>query len=175
MDNKKLTRSALLSALDVIGGYIVLITKIPLFWNAYGTMISSALYGPLYGIATGTITYTILFFMGDTYSFYFLPSHWITAIMISFIYNRGWLQDYKRFLSMALVALPSSLYAGFVEAQLFGGVSVDPSSALILLIHNVFNIELVVAVFIFQFIREYADRVITAFIVTPVIKYLETE
>ena len=69
----KLCLLALCSVINLIGGHIALLFRLPVYLDSLGTVFAAALMGPLSGMIPGIISNLIGGVTTDIYALYYLP------------------------------------------------------------------------------------------------------
>lgn len=67
----KITIMAFAVVINIIGAFIAILLKLPIFIDTIGTFLSAFLFGPVGGLLTGIVTSLINGLTFDPYSLYF--------------------------------------------------------------------------------------------------------
>lgn len=158
-------------AINFIGGTIALILRLPVYLDTIGTIMVSALFGPLSGMITGLLSGIISGITTDVISLYFVPVQMITGIMAGFLFKKTYLNKWKSIVGALIVAVPGTIISSIIAASVFGGITSSGSSIIVQLLNRL-GLSMVVSVFIVQIITDYLDRFITINIVCSILKIL---
>ena len=91
---------ALAVVINLVGGQIALILRLPIYLDSIGTILIAAACGPVYGMIPNVLSGLVLGMTSDIYSLYYAP----VGILFGFLTGLAW-QKKKR---QALVDLCSS-------------------------------------------------------------------
>jgi energy-coupling factor transport system substrate-specific component len=72
----KLCILALCSVINLIGGQIALLLRLPIYLDSFGTVFAAAVMGPFYGMIPGIVSNLIGGVTTDIYALYYLPDVW---------------------------------------------------------------------------------------------------
>ena len=64
--------------LNIVGAFLALNLRIPIYLDSIGTVLSGALLGPVYGVVTGVLGSFISGITFDIYSLYYAPVQILT-------------------------------------------------------------------------------------------------
>ena len=67
----KLTTLALCGVINILGGTIALLLRLPVYLDSIGTVLAAALFGPAAGLVPGLISGLISGMTSDVYAFYY--------------------------------------------------------------------------------------------------------
>ncbi|OON95337.1 MAG: ECF transporter S component [Epulopiscium sp. Nele67-Bin005] len=157
MKTNKLVLIAFGIALNIVGGFVAVQFKLPIYLDSIGTLFIACLFGSKYGIITGmlgSITSGILF---DIYSLYFSPVQIATGFFGGYAYKKGLLRGKKQPLGVFLCAVPTALLSAIIASYLFGGVT-SAGSSYIVQILRAMGFPDVASVFVIQVFTDYADK-----------------
>ncbi len=158
-------------ALNIIGTLIAFSFKIPILMDSLGTVMISALIGPIYAVITGILSSVVSGITFDIYSLYFAPVQIFVGLLTGIMFNRGYMEGKKRFLAVLLISSVSSFTGAIISAFLFGGITSSSSSYIVVILFNL-GINKVLSVFLVQFLMDYIDRYLAVSLVIPVLKKL---
>lgn len=151
-------------ALNIIGAYIALCLKLPVYLDSMGTILAGALLGPWYGVAAGMGGAFISGITSDVYALYFMPAGMITGFMAGVLFKTSAFRGIKLPFGIAALTLPGTLVSSCISAYVFGGVTSSGSSIIVQGLKHL-GCNLVVSAFVVQIVTEYADRFISASLV----------
>lgn len=164
---------ALAAALNIIGSNLALLLKLPVYLDTIGTILVSALLGPLAGCITGGLTSLIVGLTSDLISLYYLPVQLAIGLMAGLIYKK-WQPDKWQFLWLIafLISLPGTIVATVITYFLFHGITSSGSSIIVQLLLGT-GLNKVLAIFIVQIITDYFDRLIGVSVVAALYRILK--
>ena len=85
----KLCLLALCSVINLIGGHIALLFRLPVYLDSLGTVFAAALMGPLSGMIPGIISNLIGGVTTDIYALYYLPVQMITGGIAGLLFQKN--------------------------------------------------------------------------------------
>ena len=145
----KLCILALCSVINLIGGQIALLLRLPIYLDSFGTVFAAAVMGPFYGMIPGIVSNLIGGVTTDIYALYYLPVQMITGCMAGFVFRKMPPHDGKD--------LGKILFG--ITAIVFGGITSSGSTLLVQLFHHL-GLGLTASVCMVQGLTDYADRAI---------------
>lgn len=155
--------------INVIGGTLTNVLRIPLYLDMIGTILLALLAGPYVAVVGGLLTNVVLSFTASPTLLPFGLVQAAVALAVGFLAVRGWfrIQEGKGYLKLVGVALVITLIAVVVSAPIvvlvFGGVTGGPTSV----VTGVFlatGQELITSVLATQFLIEPVDKTASVFI-----------
>lgn len=165
---QKIALIALFIVINIVGGHLALYTRLPIYLDTIGTLLGSAVFGPIGGVITGVLTALINGTTGDLFSIYYMPSQITTAIVAGLVYKRFKATDVKNIWWLAFViSLPATVVSTMITVILFHGITSSGSSMLVQVLHG-FGMNEVGAVLLVQVGTDYLDRVIGVYVVAVV-------
>lgn len=158
-------------SINYIGGTIALALRLPIYLDTIGTIMISALLGPLPGMITGLLSGIISGITTDVVALYFIPVQAIIGIIAGFLFRTDYIKKWKMMIGVLMVTVPGTIISSIIAAYVFGGITSSGSSIIVQLLNRIgFNMTL--SVFIVQIITDYLDRFITIILVQLVLKVL---
>ncbi|MDK2562560.1 ECF transporter S component [Romboutsia sedimentorum] len=151
-------------ALNIIGAFIALNLKLPIYLDSIGTIMIAALLGPKYAVITGVCGSLVSGMTFDIYSLYFAPVQISTGFFAGLMYEKGFLKGRKTPLGVVIFTIPTSIISAMIAAYLFGGVTSSGSSYIVQIL-RVVGMPDVVSVFIVQIFTDYADKFVAVALV----------
>ncbi|MHC1749276.1 MAG: ECF transporter S component [Cellulosilyticaceae bacterium] len=158
-------------ALNVVGAFIALNLRLPIYMDSIGTILVACLLGPQYGILTGIGGSIVSGITFDIYSLYMAPVQISTGFMTGWLYQKGWLSGRKTLLGTFGVAIPTAMLSGIIAAVVFGGITSSGSSYVVQMLIAM-GIPDVVSVFIIQIWTDYLDKYVAILLIGITIKRL---
>ena len=160
----RLTVTAFCIALNIVGSYLALLLRLPIYLDSIGTILAGALMGPWYGLAAAVGNGLISGVLTDVYSLYFLPVGAVTGLMAGLLFRKGILKGWKVIPGSLALTVPGTVLSASISAFLFGGVTSSGSSLLVQFFHHL-GLNLVASAFAVQIVTDYADRLISVLLV----------
>lgn len=160
----RLTVTAFCIALNIVGSYLALLLRLPIYLDSIGTILAGALMGPWYGLAAAVGNGLISGVLTDVYSLYFLPVGAVTGLMAGLLFRKGILKGWKVIPGSLALTVPGTALSASISAFLFGGITSSGSSLLVQLFHHL-GLNLVASAFAVQIVTDYADRLISVLLV----------
>ena len=160
--------------LNIVGAFIALNLRLPVYLDSIGTVLSGALLGPVYGVATGVLGSFISGITFDIYSLYYAPVQILTGLMAGWMFRTKWLRGYRLPIGGLALSLPTSIASAAITAFLFGGITSSGSSDLVVLMSKL-GMNLTLSCFLVQVLTDYADKLIAVLLVAAVLKVLTPE
>ena len=171
MSVKSLTLLGMGIALNVIGAFIALTLRLPIYLDSIGTILIASLLGPKFAVMTGVCGSLVSGMTFDPYSIYFAPVQISTGLLAGIMYNKGFLDGKKTPLGVLIFTIPTSIISAIIAAFLFGGVTSSGSSYIVQILSH-FNVPMVVSVFITQVCTDYADKFLAVSLVALAVAVL---
>ena len=162
---------AFCAVLNVVGAFIAMNLRLPVYLDSIGTVMCSALLGPVNGALTGVVGSLISGFTFDVYSFYYAPVQIFTGIMAGMMFRTVWLKGWRLPIGAFIVSLHTSISSALVTTFVFGGIT-SAGSSYIVQIMTKLGVSLTAACFSVQIFTDYADEFIGILIAAAVIKVM---
>ena len=172
--NKKMTTLrlcmiAMAVCINVAGGQLALMLRLPVYLDSIGTILIGAWMGPFYGMLPNMISGVLMGFTTDIYSLYFAPVGMITGFMAGIaakqMHGLVFEKQVKKLqiiIGALFITIPGTMVSSVINAVLFGGVTSSGSSILVL----------TGSIFAVQIFTDYLDRVISLALVVMVLQML---
>ena len=129
----KLCILALCSVINLIGGQIALLLRLPIYLDSFGTVFAAAVMGPFYGMIPGIVSNLIGGVTTDIYALYYLPVQMITGCMAGFVFRKMPPHDGKDLgkilFGAGMISIPGTLVSSSITAIVFGGIRIYTSGA----------------------------------------------
>jgi energy-coupling factor transport system substrate-specific component len=155
---------ALAVCINLIGGQLALLFRLPIYLDSIGTMFIGALCGPVWGMLPNLLSGLILGMTVDVYSLYFAPVGMIVGLMSGLVWNRRLMTRWWAAIAAMGIAFPGTLASALICAKLFGGITSSGSTVLVQLLART-PLGMTASVFVVQIITDYADRLISLLLV----------
>ena len=131
----KLCILALCSVINLIGGQIALLLRLPIYLDSFGTVFAAAVMGPFYGMIPGIVSNLIGGVTTDIYALYYLPVQMITGCMAGFVFRKipphGGKDLGKILFGAGMISIPGTLVSSSITAIVFGGITSSGSTLLV--------------------------------------------
>lgn len=171
IDVRKITLIGFGMALNVVGAFIALTLRLPIYLDSIGTIMIACLLGPKYAVLTGLGGSLVSGITFDIYSFYFAPVQISTGLLAGLMAGKGYLKGKKTPLGVLIFTLPTSLISAIIAAGVFGGITSSGSTYIVQLLMSM-GVPDVMSVFIIQVFTDYLDKYIAVILVMIVIAVL---
>lgn len=147
---------ALSAVINIIGGNLALVLRLPIYLDSIGTFLASALLGPVGGVLAGVVSGVISGITTDIYSLYFIPVQIVTGVAAGILFRTTLLKKWNIFLGAFCVSIAGTIISACITAYVFGGVTSSGSSILVTLLHKL-GLNMVASAFVVQIVTDYAD------------------
>lgn len=168
INTSELTLIALGIALNVIGAFVALNLRLPIYLDSIGTIFIACILGPKYAVITGLCGSMVSGMTFDIYSFFFMPVQISTGLIASLMYRKGFLNGMKTPLGVFVFSIPTSIISAIIASVVFGGITSSGSSYIVQVLSSI-GINQVVSVFITQVLTDYADKFIAVMLVNSAV------
>ena len=177
----KLTTLALCGVINILGGTIALLLRLPVYLDSIGTVLAAALFGPAAGLVPGLISGLISGMTSDVYAFYYIPVQLVIVAGLVFrrlrpshtaesrseslsLRSMGW----KLFPAALVISLPGTVVSSTITAVVFGGITSSGSTVLVQLLHSL-GMNLTLSVCVVQALTDFVDRMIVLAVVLVIL------
>ncbi|ATO42615.1 ECF transporter S component [Loigolactobacillus coryniformis] len=165
---------ALCVALNLVGGNLALLLRLPVYLDTLGTILAAACLGPWAGMLVGLTGSLVTGLTTDLFSLYYLPVQLIVGLTAGLVYRYRPQAQAKNVWWRALaISLPGTLVSTLITVLLFNGITSSGSSLLVQLLAGL-GLGKTAAVFIVQVGTDYLDRVIGVAFVAAVYRVVTT-
>lgn len=160
-----LTLMVVCIAVNMIGGQIVSLVKLPIFLDSIGTMLAAILAGPVIGMVTGLLTNLIWGLISGPVAAAFAPVSMVIGLTAGLMARAGWFRTLPRVVvSGVIITLALTVVAVPIRVYLFGGVTGSGADFFVAYMAAVGQ-KLMQSVAITVIGANLADKVLTALIV----------
>ena len=163
----KLIIMALGVVFNILGGFIAVALKLPIYLDTIGTFMSSFFFGPVAGILTGAVTSIINGVTFDPVSLYFMPVQIIIGLTAGLLYKKGFFKGKLAVLGTLAVTLIGSIMASLIAAYVFGGITSSGSSFVVMYLKEA-GVNIVASVFSTQIVSDILDKAIAVALVIKI-------
>lgn len=160
---------ALAIVINIIGGQLALLLKLPIYLDSIGTCFVGAVLGPVFGMIPNFLSGIIMGMTTDIYSLYYAPVGILLGLMTGLVYKKFHPKKWWIFLAALLITLPTTIVSSCITAGLFGGITSSGSSIIVQMLAKT-PLGLVGSCFVVQFFTDYIDRVISLYLVAAISK-----
>lgn len=173
---------ALAAGINVAGGQLALLLRLPIYLDSIGTILIGAVLGPFYGILPNLLSGVIMGMTTDIYSLYFAPVGMITGMMAGLILGRDSMrkdifgkqkgnvtQSFWILPAALFVSIPGTAASSLICSLLFGGVTSSGSAVLVQLLAKT-PLGMTASIFIVQVLTDYLDRAVSIFLVCSLLR-----
>lgn len=154
--------------INMIGSFLAMQLRLPIYLDNIGTIVVAALLGYSYSI-TCIVLGSIINGIFDPFAIYYMPSGILIALMASYVLHSKRFKERSIFLKALIVTLPSTIVASMITAYLFGGIT-SSGSTYIIQILNKMGLGLVTSSFLVQVVTDYIDRMVILFLGTYIVR-----
>ncbi|MDI8082516.1 ECF transporter S component, partial [Salmonella enterica subsp. enterica serovar Kentucky] len=152
-------------AINMIGGQLISMLKLPIFLDSIGTLISAVLLGPFIGMLTGLLTNLLWGLLTDPIAAAFAPVAMVIGLVAGWLARAGWFRTLpKVIVSGVVITLAVTLVAVPLRTALFGGVTGSGADLFVAWMHSMGQ-NLVESVAITVIGANLVDKILTAIIV----------
>lgn len=169
----KITIMSIAVVLNIIGAFIAVALKLPIFIDTIGTFLSAFLFGPVGGMLTGMVTSLINGLTFDPYSLYFIPVQVIIGLMAGICYKRNLFKGKFLILGITITTVMGSLMASLISAFVFGGITSSGTSFIVMYLKEA-GVNIVASIFSTQILFDLVDKGITVLLVLTILKAVPT-
>ncbi len=170
-NNKRIIFMGLAIAINLIGGFIALSLKLPIYIDTIGTILVSILFGPVSGATVGGLSSIVNAMTFDPVSFYFIPVQLVVGISTGMLFKDEKFRGVKSILSIIAITVLGSATASVIAAFIFEGVTSSGSSILVAILKNS-GMSIVTSVFSTQIFTDLLDKAVSFGVVFTIIKML---
>ena len=139
---------AMAVAVNVAGGQIALLLRLPVYLGSIGTT--------------------------DIYSLYFAPAGMAVGLMAGLVFDKMAVKGRWIFPAAFFVTLPGTVISALISAGLFGGVTSSGSTVLVQLLSKT-PLGMAGSVVAVQILTDYLDRLISIFLVCAVLNAMTAD
>ena len=169
--NKKMTTLRLCMiamevCINVAGGQLALMLRLPIYLDSIGTILIGAWMGPFYGMLPNMISGVLMGFTTDIYSLYFAPVGMITGFMA------GIAAKQMHGLVFEKQVKKLQIITGALFITIPGTMVTSSGSSILVQILSRTPLGLTGSIFAVQIFTDYLDRVISLALVVMVLQML---
>ena len=165
------TLMAMCVGFNIIGAFLALTLKLPVYLDTIGTFLSAFLLGPIAGVVTGGVSSLINGITFDPISLYFMPVQLITGFMAGMLFKKGLFKGKLIPIGMIIVTVTSSIVASIIAAYVFGGITSSGSSFIVMYLKEA-GVNIITSVFSTQILTDLLDKAIVISLVIYLIKII---
>ncbi|KNC92600.1 ECF transporter S component [Trabulsiella odontotermitis] len=170
--SQSLTLMVIAIAINMIGGQLISMLKLPIFLDSIGTLISAILLGPVAGCLTGLLTNLIWGLLTDPIAAAFAPVAMVIGLVAGWLARAGWFRSLPRaVVSGIVITLAVTVVAVPLRTALFGGVTGSGADLFVAWMHSMGQ-NLLESVAITVLGANLIDKILTAVIVVLLLRNL---
>lgn len=125
-------------AINMVGGQLISMLKLPIFLDSIGTLISAVLLGPVIGMLTGLLTNLLWGLLTDPIAAAFAPVAMVIGLVAGWLARAGWFRTLPKVIASGVViTLAVTLVAVPLRTTLFGGVTGSGADLFVAWMHSV--------------------------------------
>ncbi|QGU96799.1 ECF transporter S component [Clostridium bovifaecis] len=177
MKNRTLfnTTVALCAAINIIGAFIAVTLKLPIYLDTIGTFLAAFLMGPYWAMFAGAATGIINGITFDPVSFYYIPVQLVIGGLAGLLFSKEWFNSkLKGVISTVLISVSGSIIASIITAFVFGGITSSGSTYIVVILKNM-GMNIFTAVFSTQIFTDILDKAIAIAGVLGILKVMPRE
>lgn len=167
----KITLMAMCIGFNIIGVFVSLMLKLPIYFDTIGTFISAFIFGPIGGMITGIGSAVINGLTIDSFSLPFMPVQIVTGCMAGYLYKKGFFKGKLIPLGLIIVSVSSSIVGAIIAAYIFGGITSAGSSIIVVYLKEA-GMNTVASVFVTQILTDLLDKIVVVSIAMYAIKII---
>lgn len=159
-------------AINMIGGQLISLLKLPIFLDSIGTLISAVLLGPFIGMLTGLLTNLLWGLLTDPIAAAFAPVAMVIGLVAGWLARLGWFRTLPTVLASGVViTLAVTVVAVPIRTALFGGVTGSGADLFVAWMHSMGQ-DLMASVAITVLGANLVDKILTAIVVWILLRQL---
>lgn len=175
MKKKKITAYqvclvAMAVGLNVAGGQLALMFRLPIYLDSIGTILVGTFLGPWFGMVPNLLSGILMGVTTDIYSLYFAPAGMVTGFMAGLVWRKNHLKG-RLWLWALAVAIPGTCVSSVICAFVFGGITSSGSTVLVQLLART-PLGMTASIFVVQILTDYLDRAVSMAMVAYLLKTL---
>lgn len=167
----EVTLMAMCVGFNIIGAFLALTLKLPVYLDTLGTFLSAFLLGPIAGVLTGAASAIISGITFDPVSLYFIPVQLMTGFMAGVLFKKGLFKGKLIPIGMVIVTVVASVIASVISAYIFGGITSSGSSFIVMYLKEA-GINIITSIFSTQILTDLLDKAIVITLVIYSIKII---
>jgi energy-coupling factor transport system substrate-specific component len=162
------------AALNIVGGYINTVLRLPIFLDMIGTAVVAIVLGPWWGALVGALTNIVNSFISGPISLPFAACNVVGALVWGYAHQWGWMRkQWSFFLVNILVAFFVTLTAVPIYVFIFGGATGHFADLMTAAFVGMGQ-NLIVSVFSSNILVSLADKIIAGYVALAIIEALPT-
>lgn len=159
-------------AINMIGGQLISLLKLPIFLDSIGTLMSALLLGPFIGMLTGLLTNLLWGLLTDPIAAAFAPVAMVIGLAAGWLARLGWFRTLpKVIVSGIIITLAVTVVAVPLRTALFGGVTGSGADLFVAWMHSMGQ-DLLESVAITVLGANLVDKILTAIVVWILLRRL---
>ncbi len=160
------------AALNIVGGYINGVLKLPIFLDMIGTMVAAVVLGPWWAALVGAVTNIVGSFISGPIGLPFAVVNVAGGLVWGYAHRAGWMKSNRNFfLTNLLVAVVCSIFAVPIYIFIFGGATGHFSDLMTAAFVGM-GANLLTSVFSSNILVSLADKIIAGYVGLAIIDAL---
>lgn len=168
---KVLTLIALSVVINIIGSFLALSFRLPVYLDTIGTIFSGVAFGPVIALIVGALSALISGLLFDPTSLYYLPVQLVIGFLTGLFFKNHRFEGFKSIIYILIITLAGAIISSLITTFVFSGITSSGSSYIVQLIHAA-GINLISSVFSTQILSDILDKGISFFIVFTILKVI---
>lgn len=164
----RLSFAALGVCLNILGSFLVMVTRLPIYGDTFGTIFVAVFCGPFYAVPCAVLS-SLLNASYDPFAIPFIPNG-ITVALFASLLRLPKMARLPLVVKALVVGFPASVVSSIVSAFVFGGITSASSAYIVQVLYGVLHLPLLISVFVVQVFTDFADKFIILAIVTLIIQ-----
>lgn len=164
----RLSFAALGVCLNILGSFLVMVTRLPIYGDIFGTIFVAVFCGPFYAVPCAVLS-SLLNASYDPFAIPFIPNG-ITVALFASLLRQPKMARLPLVVKALVVGFPASVVSSIVSAFVFGGITSASSAYIVQVLYGVLHLPLLISVFVVQVFTDFADKFIILAIVTLIIQ-----
>ncbi|WP_411036898.1 hypothetical protein [Shinella sp. BYT-45] len=172
LDTKVLALIAVAIVVNIVGGQVNDLLRLPIFLDSIGTILVAVLAGPVAGGVTGVLTNLIIGLLFAPVAAAFAPVALVIGVVAGLLARAGWFKTvWQAALSGVVIAAALTIVAVPIRIYLFGGVTGSGADFFVAYLSSVGQ-TLFSSVALTVFGSNVADKVLSALLVWGLVRQL---
>lgn len=171
MNTRRIIVSAFCIIINIVGGFLALALRLPIYLDTIGTIFGGIVFGPVWAIVIGLFTGLINGITFDPVSLYYIPVQIIIGLLTGLFFKNHTFIGFKSVLAIILITLAGSVMSSIITTFVFSGITSSGSSYIVQALRLV-GLNVFTAVFSTQFLTDLLDKGIAFLVVFLILKVL---
>ncbi|WP_297812842.1 ECF transporter S component [uncultured Finegoldia sp.] len=173
-NTKLLTTIAICIAINCLGSFVAVATKIPLLLDHIGSIMVVMLFGWKYAVVTAFLSSVMNQIMFDPFALPFAPTGMLMVFMVGILHDNGYFKKFTTVGALLLAVIPGAILGAIIQGYIFGGVTSSGSDVIVRFMINM-GVNPAVSSLVNQYFMEFFDRLISFTIVSAILRRINAE